>query len=112
MYTDYSKVGSLTTVELTSSNEYLVKIVQTQFFWKRDQTVTLGLKISKSSEIIRLTAFIDEKGILRVNGRLQQSTLSYNERHPIIVPRRSHFVGGDFLVLKNQQICPKHSISA
>lgn len=90
------KVGPLTTVELTSSNELLVKIVQNQFFGNEIKRLKLGLKISKSSEIIRLTPFIDDKGILRVNGRLQQSTLPYNERHPIIIPRRSHFV--DLLV--------------
>lgn len=33
--------------------------------------------------------FIDTVGILRVGGRLQQSALSYNTKHPILPPKRS-----------------------
>ena len=34
--------------------------------------------------------FLDEKGILRVGGRLHQSKISLNQRHPIILPADAH----------------------
>lgn len=44
--------------------------------------------IQNSSSIIRLKPFLVEN-IFRVGGRLHQSPVSFNERHPIIIPRRS-----------------------
>lgn len=34
---------------------------------------------------------IDELGVMRVNGRLAEADLSYNERYPIIIPENSKF---------------------
>ncbi|XP_029166034.1 uncharacterized protein LOC114936867 [Nylanderia fulva] len=41
---------------------------------------------SKSSPLRNLNPFLDSKGVLRVGGRLSQASLSYDERHPIILP--------------------------
>ncbi|XP_051864326.1 uncharacterized protein LOC127566341 [Drosophila albomicans] len=44
--------------------------------------------VKKSSSIASLLPFIDQFGLLRVGGRLANSTLPYDARHPIILPRR------------------------
>ena len=41
----------------------------------------------KSSSIAKLTPFLGQGGLLRVKGRLQLSELSYESKHPIILPR-------------------------
>ncbi|XP_067214187.1 uncharacterized protein [Linepithema humile] len=43
--------------------------------------------LSKSSKLKNLNPFIDNKGILRVGGRLNHASLTYDEKHPIILPR-------------------------
>lgn len=47
--------------------------------------------IDHKSKLISLTPFVDGNGILRVRGRLEHSTLTYDEMHPIILPPNSHF---------------------
>ncbi|XP_065354899.1 uncharacterized protein LOC135949306 [Calliphora vicina] len=44
------------------------------------------------STLITLTPYLDSKNIIRANGRLAKSScLSYDERHPIILPYKSCF---------------------
>ncbi|KRX33458.1 hypothetical protein T05_6458, partial [Trichinella murrelli] len=38
--------------------------------------------------LIHLTPFIDEFGVIRVGGRLQQSNLLYQHKHPVILPNK------------------------
>ncbi|KAK3104599.1 hypothetical protein FSP39_005889 [Pinctada imbricata] len=43
-----------------------------------------------TSNIIALYPVLDDRGILRVGGRLSNAPLSIDERHPIILPGKSH----------------------
>ncbi|XP_043064469.1 uncharacterized protein LOC122320341 [Drosophila ficusphila] len=45
-------------------------------------------QISSSSPLSSLLPFIDSFGLMRVGGRLQNSTLDYNAQHPVILPRQ------------------------
>ncbi|CAG7687347.1 unnamed protein product [Allacma fusca] len=48
--------------------------------------------ISKRSKLQSLNPFIDADGLIRVGGRLENSTtLSYNRKHPIIMPGNQTF---------------------
>ena len=46
--------------------------------------------VKERSTIHKLDPFLDPTGILRVGGRLQQSSLSPNLRHPVILPKDNH----------------------
>ena len=47
-------------------------------------------KLSLSSKLAQLDPFIDDKGLLRVGGRVEQSSFLYGVKHPLIIPRYSH----------------------
>ncbi|XP_008179837.1 uncharacterized protein LOC103308371 [Acyrthosiphon pisum] len=47
--------------------------------------------VRTNSQLAGLNPFIDEKGILRVGGRLKHSELGYNMKHPIILPKNQSF---------------------
>ncbi|XP_074099028.1 uncharacterized protein LOC141527441 [Cotesia typhae] len=47
-----------------------------------------GKPLAKSHALSRLTARLDHQGILRVGGRLQNSQLDHNSKHPPILPRQ------------------------
>ncbi|XP_070550618.1 uncharacterized protein [Ptychodera flava] len=47
-------------------------------------------KLQKLNPISRMNPFIDEKGLIRVGGRLRQSDLDLCGRHPIILPQDNH----------------------
>lgn len=77
--------SDLTTVEMR-----LIKIVQNESF--SEITSILNQKpIDPKSSIRNLDPFLDSNGILRVGGRLQQSSLSEGEKFPIILPPKHHF---------------------
>lgn len=44
-------------------------------------------KIGTKSKLISLSPFIDQDGILRVGGRLKNLDVSFNAKHPIILPK-------------------------
>lgn len=46
--------------------------------------------VPKKSVLHTLYPLLDQNGILRVGGRIDQAHLSYDERHPIILPSKSH----------------------
>lgn len=48
-----------------------------------------GSSLSNSNPLTRLTPFIDREGLLRVGGRLQNSQLDPDAKHPFILPRVS-----------------------
>ena len=47
-------------------------------------------ELNSTNRLRGLSPFIDESGILRVGGRLQSSSLSFQEKHPIIMPHDNH----------------------
>lgn len=47
-------------------------------------------EIPVNKPLTKLNPFLDEDGVLRVGGRLRNSSLVYEERHPAILPRTSH----------------------
>ena len=49
--------------------------------------------MKRSSPLYKLDPFIDEEGVLRVGGRIKHSSLPYNVRHPVILPRKGHVTG-------------------
>ncbi|XP_064641961.1 uncharacterized protein LOC135496530 [Lineus longissimus] len=46
--------------------------------------------VKKDSQLHKLDPTLDEEGILRVGGRLKQSSIEYGVKHPMILPRASH----------------------
>ncbi|XP_055543544.1 uncharacterized protein LOC129729089 [Wyeomyia smithii] len=48
-----------------------------------------GHGVNRGSPLHQLNPFLDENGLVRVGGRLQQSELSFDIMHPILLPRNS-----------------------
>lgn len=84
--TDQSCSPTLLDGELESARKALLRLAQADCFAAELAALRSGKEVSASSPIRRLSPFLDD-GLLRVRGRLQFSELSYEERHPVIVPR-------------------------
>ncbi|GFQ82908.1 integrase catalytic domain-containing protein [Trichonephila clavata] len=63
--------------------EIWIKKVQAEKFGIEINCMKENKILPKDSKIRDLNPFLNEKGILRISGKLQQSTLSYHEKHPI-----------------------------
>ncbi|KAL7291880.1 hypothetical protein TKK_0014437 [Trichogramma kaykai] len=60
--------------------------IQAHHFGGDVKAVTAGEKLPKRSRLRALHPFIGTGGLLRVGGRLQNAPLTYDEKHPIILP--------------------------
>ncbi|XP_029680155.1 uncharacterized protein LOC115245812 [Formica exsecta] len=80
----------LTPADLESSRLYWIRSVQLAYFSSELTIISSGPHLSRSHPLAKFTAFIDHSGILRVGGRLRQSQLDPECKHPAILPRDSY----------------------
>ena len=83
----HRKSGTLSFDELTHSNHQLILSVQQHAYAEEIAALRQGRSISRASKIAKLSPFLSEDGLLRVSGRIQFAKLSYEEKHPIILPK-------------------------
>lgn len=85
--------GNITIEELKSIHRHWVLQTQSQNYYDEVQCLSQAIPqpIDSKSKLISLAPFVDGNGILRVKGRLENSTLPYDETHPIILPPNAHF---------------------
>lgn len=77
---------SLTINELDRAELRILRIVQTAQFAEIIEIIK-GDKRSSTGRIANLSPFLDDDGLIRVGGRLQNSELSFHQKHPILLPR-------------------------
>ena len=49
-----------------------------------------GRPIRKNSKLLALCPFLDQDGLVRVDGRLQAAVLDYDQKHQVILPPKGH----------------------
>ena len=67
----------------------VVKLVQEEAFSQEMEILQKGKSLKNSSPLFRLNPIL-EGGALRVGGRLDQSSLSQEVKHPLILPKGGH----------------------
>ncbi|XP_041451926.1 uncharacterized protein LOC121405330 [Drosophila obscura] len=77
----------LSSEDLRKGSHLLCRIVQRAHLHPEYRALRKGNCVESSSSIISLSPFIDDVGLIRVGGRLRHSTLGFDARHPIILPR-------------------------
>ncbi|GBM11927.1 hypothetical protein AVEN_209626-1 [Araneus ventricosus] len=70
--------GPLTSEELSEAEHYLIKQCQFEVFSAEVTPMMSGDNISNKSKILNLSPFLDNKGVMRVGGRLENSQLPYS----------------------------------
>ncbi|XP_044312743.1 uncharacterized protein LOC123037186 [Drosophila rhopaloa] len=77
----------ITAGDIKSGTQLLLRLVQRVHFWDDIRSLQNGKEISSSSVLATSSPFLDKFGLLRVDGRLKNSPLDFDSRHPIILPR-------------------------
>ena len=65
----------------------LWQIIQRDVFGEDLTTIKNGKSVSSSSKIHKFNPFLDEDGVLRVGGRLQQTTWPFERKHPVLLDK-------------------------
>ena len=77
--------GNLTVAEMEEALIQIITQNQSMEFMLELQDLKHNKPVSKKSKISTLNAFLDSSNIIRVGGRLENSQLAYDEKHPIIL---------------------------
>lgn len=83
--------GFLTTAELQGATEYWVKFVQSNEFGAEIQSLKANKEIPRRSRLLTLRPFLDDRGLLRVGGRLSSNVLS-KPLNPLILPQKNPLI--------------------
>ncbi|XP_070524007.1 uncharacterized protein [Cardiocondyla obscurior] len=77
--------------ELEDAKNLWIKHSQDIFFSKEIKAIKNKQTLLRQSALYKLNPFVDKNEILRVGGRLQHSSINYNQKHPIILSKDSYF---------------------
>lgn len=83
----------LNSEELCKAKFTIIKLVQKHCFHAEIKYLNGSRKSNNSmkSNLLSLSLFLDNYGIIRVGGRLQNSKLNYSVKHPILLPKNHIF---------------------
>ena len=82
------RTRQLTGEERHAAERWLLKESQKRCFQKDIDLIKKDKPLYRDSKLKSLTPFLDENDLLRIGGRLSNSTLSPSQSHPIIVDAR------------------------
>ena len=81
--------GPLSIHEIQSATTTVIKIVQTHEF-AEDITNITNRNSRYKVRLRALNPFLDERGLLRVGGRIAHANITPDAKHPIILPANHH----------------------
>lgn len=100
----HSETSELQLNELKRAMTYIIKYAQQEGFEKEINLVRQGL--STRTKFSSFSPIIDADGIIRVGGRLQNADMTFEQKHPIPMPK-NHFV--TLLIMEGIHIDNKHA---
>ena len=82
----------LTGADITQAEHWLLREAQTRSYPKEQKALLKGQEIPRSSRLLALSPVLDEEHLLRVGGRLSNSSLSKSQQHPIIADSKDPLI--------------------
>ncbi|XP_045446031.1 uncharacterized protein LOC123654111 [Melitaea cinxia] len=78
--------------EIDQALECCIRKTQESIFTEEyTQLQEKGFLQLKSSKLKSLCPYLDDKGLIRIQGRLEKSSLNEEMKHPIVLPNNAHF---------------------
>ncbi|XP_053990009.1 uncharacterized protein LOC128882436, partial [Hylaeus volcanicus] len=84
-----NKGAPITANEIEKATNFIIRIAQSEYYECEVNDLEKCKEIEKTSELLKLNVFIDEKRILRVGGRITNEDIPFEMRHPILIPKKS-----------------------
>ena len=97
--------GPLSYEELTKAKVKVFCCVQREEYPQEIRAMAQVKQICKRSPLNKLAPFLNNDGLLRIKGRLENADMSYESKHPIIIPS-THIAK---LLVRFQHVFLKHA---
>ena len=76
--------------DIEASEEIVVRYVQQTSYQQERQALSQGKNLSPQSSVYRLEPWLSVSGVLGVGGRLHETPIDDEAKHPAILPRNHH----------------------
>lgn len=96
--------GHITVCELKNAENKIISCVQNKYFQEEIYCIKNNLPIK--SHLKLLAPFIDNNNVLRVSGRLQNSSICFSQKFPVILPKQCHITD---LIIRNEHLNLLHA---
>ena len=73
---------------MVGAEEQLLRLIQAKHFSSEISALKSKKPVAKSSRVRNLSPFLDERGIMRVGGRLRKTTIPDAAKNPVILPTK------------------------
>ena len=108
-----NKASPLSVKEMEDSEREIIKAVQIHSFHEELMSLKTGHSaVKKSSRITKLDPVLVD-GVIRVGGRLQNSPINQESKHPVILPKDHHI--STLIIRHHHLVCghcgPEHTLS-
>lgn len=87
---DRRSTGFLTVRELSQGMQHLIRLSQLDNFSGEIETLQLNSQLNTKNKLLGLSPFLDSNGLLRVGGRLKNSYLRFESKHPLLLNGKHH----------------------
>lgn len=77
--------------EMDEALEVCIKRCQEEYFAEEIKSVTGRKSLKRTSKLLSLNPFLDDRKVLRVGGRLENLKVSENKKHQILIPNEGKF---------------------
>ena len=84
--------NELSSVEIENAELEICRFLQDKYFRETLECLKMGKDLPRQNSLRRLHPFLDKQNILRVGGRLDNAEVSYDVKHPILLPREHSVV--------------------
>lgn len=99
-----TQIGMLSARWLKEAVNYWIRYTQLKHFARELYCLEQKEQMSRKSSLTNLCPFLDTDKMLRVRGRISKAEISYDEKHPIIIPPHSVF-GNSLLRSAHEETC-------
>ncbi|XP_032798702.1 uncharacterized protein LOC116935517 [Daphnia magna] len=82
------KLDGLSAEEISLARNVLLRHAQSNVYCNEVDDLRAGRQIESSFSLIKLSPYMDHRGLLCVGGRIDKAPLPMDTRHPIILPRQ------------------------
>lgn len=89
----FKNIGALSTAELKAASTLIISIAQKEMFPEEYELIKSCQTLPSKNRLASLTPFLDNRDIIRVGGRLDNSPYSYEIKHPILMHGKHHLTG-------------------
>ncbi|XP_057368282.1 uncharacterized protein LOC130689298 [Daphnia carinata] len=88
---EHRKLDGLSEEEISLARNALFRHTQRNVYRIEMDDLRAGRPIESSSSLIKLSPYLDHRGIMCVGGRIDKAPVPLDVRHPIILPRHERF---------------------